>query len=411
MAKFLNVFNLIAAIVLSFIYSALITSILLFFMTMKVFPKTFPPENEWWGLLIGTALFLILILVWYGFNMLLNKFNLDRRNIFRLILIIIIAIPLAILRRESPPIPIENDYSWEDVIAPPKNAKKSYATFIKLVDLDMDYSFTNIPLKEVEINNADMIENSWKNNTEVHNWMKELDSYDGIADLTVELDGNYRKTSKMLIKVAILYCGYAKLKIKQKDFESAADSLLILNSIVQKSYPYTRTLLNQLIFSSIEGRNLKIMDSLIKNKNCPRGIIQEIKNSVQLINTNFKSCLISDYLIGKTFLEKGGFIVYEMPNSMRPIAGFAARFITDKNKVLRIQKQCIDVFISCISKNPPDFTPFNERIKLIKAKRKLENPITTILSVSGESILPAMYKMIMKEKGKRKEFVEELQRM
>jgi hypothetical protein len=324
-------------------------------------------------------------------------------------LILIASIPLFFLYKESRP--VENDYCWEDVITPPKDAEKSYATFIKLVDLDIDYSFTNIPLKEVGINNADIIENSWKNNTEVHNWMKELNSYDEIADLTVDLDKNYREMSKILVKVANLYCGYAKLKIKQKDFESAADSLLLLNSIVQKSYPYTRTLLNQLIFSSIEGRNLKIMDSLIKDKNCPREVIQKIKNSVQTININFKSCLISDYIIGKTFLEKGGFIVYEMPNSMKPLAGFAARFITDKNKVLRNQKQCMDIFISCISKNPPDFVPFNEHIKLIKTKRKSENPITTILSVSGESLLPAMYRMVMKQNNKRKEFMEKLQRM
>ena len=83
MIKFLNVFNWIAAIVLCFIYSVLITSLLFFLMTMKIYPELFPIENWGWILIIGIALFLVLIFVWGGFNLFLKKFNLDRKKYFR----------------------------------------------------------------------------------------------------------------------------------------------------------------------------------------------------------------------------------------------------------------------------------------------------------------------------------------
>jgi len=415
MAKILNIFNWIAAIVLSFIYSLLLMSTFLFSFTNydnKRLPETI---FSWkWGLIfiIGIAIFLVLILVWYGFSLLLKKINFDRKNIFRFFLIIIVAIPLIILWQESPSIPIENDYSWEDVITPPKNAKESYATFIKLLDVNIDYSSTNIPWNEkVSGNNAIAIEKCWGNNSELHNWINEVNSYDEIADLTVEFDDAYRKMTSPLIKFSKIYFLYAKLKIEQNDFKSAADSLLKLNSIVQRSSPYSRTLIHQMILSAIEGKVLTYMNTLITSENCPPEIIKELKKSVSMINQIYESRLISEYLVTKTYLENGQFIVYERPDFLTPVTKFAARFMIDNNTLFQIKKQSTDIFISCINSQPVDFTPFNEHIEQLKNNINPENPIEKFLSVEGELENVKMHNSRIRVYNKRKELIEKLQKM
>ncbi|MCK5852378.1 hypothetical protein KAH27_05035 [bacterium] len=137
-----------------------------------------------------------------------------------------------------------------------------------ILDLNIDYSCTNISLNEIKSNDAVVIEKCWKNNTELHRWMEELNSYDQIADLTVEMDATYRKMTSPFVKISKFYYLYAKLKIEQNDFQAAANTILALYSIVQKTYPYSRTVLQQLILTSVESRILEIINTFItKEKN------------------------------------------------------------------------------------------------------------------------------------------------
>ena len=412
MDQILSMFNWMSAIVISFFYSLLTMSLVFFLMTMKVYPQISSIKNWWIFFIFGICLFFIFLIFWYFLNLFLIKFKLDKKNIFRFVIIIIAFIPLILLSQSSQL--VKNNYSWEDVKIPKNNAEKSYNSFKKFASINIDCSFTNILTKELDTNilaYADIIEKCWKNSPELHSLVKELNCFDEIADLSVEIVDDYRGIIIPFVYSSNLYYYYSKLKIEQNDFVTASEPLLVLNSIIQKSYPYSRTLMQRLVFLAVEKLNLTIIESLITNKNCTGEIVQKFKNSFKIINNNFKSCMISEYLIFKPYLEKGEFIIFEKPAILKPLAKIASPFIIDKNRCLRDAKEFTDIFLDCLTNQPPNLTAYKKQISDYMKKPQLTNPIGWFLTGLGNTTVPMIYNKTIEMQDRRKDLVEKLKKM
>ncbi len=408
----LNMFNWIAAIVISFFYSLLPMSLVFFLMTMEVYPEIIPLKNWWIIFVFGIFLFFIFLLLWYLLNLFLVKLKLDKNNIFRFVLILIAFIPLIFLSQSSPP--VKNNYSWKDVKTPENNTEESYNAFKKFATINIDCSFTNIPTKELKTNvlaHADIIEKCWENSTELHDLVKELNSYNEIADLTVEIKDCHNGTIAPLAYSAKLVYYFSKLKIEQNDFVAATDAILPFNFIIQKSYPYSRTLIQRLVFLSVEKMNLTTIEFLVTNKNSSVEIVQKLKNSYKDIDSNFKSCMISEYLIFKPYLEKGGFIIFDKPAFLKQLAKIASPFIIDKNRCLRDAKKFTDTFLACLTNKPPKLAAYKKQISDYRKKPQLASPISWFLTYFGTDIIPIIYNITIEMQDKRKELVEKLNKM
>jgi len=409
MKKFINIFNWGTAIILSFIYSIIFVICISFISSIKDSLGKFTLKIEW---LPFGVLFLFFLGLWILFNLLLNKLKFDKNNFFRSLLIILLIFPLFFLAYDIPP--VENDYTWEDVITPKKEAEKSYNTFNKFAKIDIDYSFTNISSAIINTNilaYSDIIQKSWENNIEARKLIKELNSFSEIADLTTKLDDNYINTIKSFGQIMRLYVIYIKLKIEENDLALATDLLLTINSIFQKSYPYSKTFLQRLIWESVDNNINARVNSIITNENCSVAIIQKFKNSIINTDLNFESCLISEYLLFKNLLENNFVSVINKPNFLKTtLTKVGTKFLVNKNRTLRDEKKSMDIFISCLTNQPTNFTAYKKHIKFYKSNPQFRNPIGWLLNNIGTSWL-TIYENSQKIHNRRKELVEKSQKL
>ncbi len=410
MKKLFNIFNWLAAIILSFIYSTLIIISISFVSTIKNTTQRFMIKIEW--LPLG-LLFLLFFGIWIILNLLLNKFKFDKNNFFRIILIIFIACPLFLFAYDISP--VENDYTWENVITPKKDAIESFNTFNKFAEIKIDCSFTNIPSTEINTNilaYTDIIEKSWKNNIKAHQLIKKLNSFDKIADFTINLNDDYIRRTTSFFYTLKLYSIFAKLKIEQKNFVAATDSLLAINSIFQKSYPYSRTLVQRLFWMTSDEKIISNINSILTNKNCTAKTIQRFKDSVIIADLNFESCVISEYLLFKNLFEIGFKPALDKPNFINVILlKIGTKFLIDKNRTLKDAKKSTDIYISCLTNKPANFTNYNKYIKSYRSKPQLKNPAGWILNGMNSGILYMINEKLQEKYKKRKALVEKLKKM
>ena len=342
----------------------------------------------------------------------LKNFYLKYKLYIRTIIVVIALFPLVIFLYESPP--VKNDFSWKEVITPEKEVEESYNTFKKITNLEKNNSFTNINWYKVIIRpleSSDIIEKEWEKNIAIHNWLKELDSYEKIADLTATINAKSLKDISILSRVSNLYFSYAKIKINQNNFNEASKPLLILNSLFQKSYPYSRTV-NRTFWIIINSNNLQNVEMLITNQNCPKEICQQLKNSIIELDSNFESWLISEYLLYKDLLENRLVNLLENPNFLKvSLMKIGTKLLIDKNRALHEAKKLTDICISSFCEQPFDLAAFKTQIKKYKKKPKSTNLIGNYYIFLVESMFPLNYERSIVLNKKRKELIEKLQKM
>ena len=269
--------------------------------------------------------------------------------------LILISILFLISACDCPP--PENDYTWADVPVPEKDAEESYKTLLEIADINFDRSLTNFSSKNIYANPEKYekeIETAWENSTELHNLFDKLDSYKEIADLNVSITDNLDICSP-LKNATILYATYSRLKIAQGQYDEAIIPLLKINSITRKVLPYTRGLITKLISINIEGIYAKAAYIIATNNYCSVEIIRKLKTPFLPLTDkelSLEYLAISEYLITKNILFDGTNAAFK-PDKLKPLF-----FLIKKNKTLQSVKKHTDLFLSCLSNSPPDFSKY-----------------------------------------------------
>ena len=91
--------------------------------------------------------------------------------------------------------------------------------------------------------------------------------------------------------------------------------------------------------------NLQNIEALVTNKNCPKEVIQQFKDSVVVFDSNIESLVISDYLFFKSILENGLVICLEKTNLLKStLMKIGTKLLINKNKTLQDAKNLL-IFI------------------------------------------------------------------
>ena len=332
-------------------------------------------------------------------------------KLFLKILIIIFIIPLIFLTIKTPS--LKNDFTRNDILKPAKNPDKSYNSLQKLAKININCSFTNIPFDNFNSNTlayADILEAAWTNNHEARNLINILNSYDGISDQSVGLN-EYDKTLHSLSTISKLYTRYARLKIKQNNFIAASKSLLTMNSLSKKAYPYAGNWL-RFVLAVVDRRTIETMEILAKNTNCPPEIIAKIQKSIVIIQPNIKKWSNNEYISYKSFLDK---YISSLGNHSNRVLGFSFKIstylLTDKNKSYENEKTALDLFFDGITNQPPDFLAYDEYMKKYKSNIQYNNIVGWAMVNGYNSSLSNVYETIIKQIKKRNIIVEKIKEL
>ena len=355
------------------------------------------------------------VLLFFGILFLLEKinkkYNFNQKLKIHSLLIILFIIPLIFLTIKTPP--LKNDFTRNDILKPAKNATESYSSLQKLAKMNINCSFTNIPFDAFKSNTfayTDIMEAAWTNNHEARNLINILNSYDGISDQSVGLD-EYDKTLDSLSAISKLYTRYARLKIKQNNFITASKSLLAMNSLSKKAYPYAGNWL-QFILTTVDRRTIETMEILTENTNCHPEIIAKIQKSIVIIQPNIKKWSNNEYISYKSFLDK---YISSLENHSNRVLGFSFKIstylLTDKNKSCKNEKTALDLFFGGITNQPPSFLAYDEYMKKYKSNVQYNNIVGWAMINGYNSSFSNIYETIIKQIKKRNTIVEKINKL
>ena len=259
--------------------------------------------------------------------------------------------------------PLENDYTWKDVLVTSEETNESNKIILEICNI----SFTNL-IYDKSNKCGEEIEKNWQSYSELHKLLEKLDSYDKIIIQT----NNNLETANSLMNVAKLYQAYCRLKISQGKFENAIKALDRINSITRKSLPYANNIITKLTWMGIQRLNVKTAYKIITNENCSNNIKQKLKKEFLPLTSKdiaLEKPAIAEYLMLKN-------IIFNNNNTMQTVA----KFFIKKNKTLTDLKKHVDIFLKCFSNVPPDFTDYTIFVKDYKNSPDYFNYIGWIYS-------------------------------
>ena len=330
--------------------------------------------------------------VFYLLEKALKERGSNRRTKIKLLIISILIAPLIFLSIKSP--------SKENVVRQPeKDSEKIHSELKKLTEIKLDCSFTNIPLSDFKSNTLNYVavmESAWTNNIQARNIINKLNSFDKISEFTDDYDENMKLISSLSI-ISKLYSRYGLLKIKQNDFKIAANSLLTMNSFFRKSFPNASGLM-RLALCVVDNRTIKAMDFLTKNTNCPSEVAAKVQESIFEIEPDIRRWVDNEKESYKIYLDKHIFIMQNIYSSpMNFPLKVSTYLLTDKNKSYKDEEMALNVFFSCATNQPADFSNYNKYMKKYKSSIPIDNVIGWLTINANNSNLQEMYEVIIKQ--------------
>jgi hypothetical protein len=341
--------------------------------------------------------------VFYLFPSVKKKYDSNQRIKIHLLIIGILIIPLIFLSIKSSP-------KGNDIYQPEKDNEEIHSEFKKLTKIKLNCSFTNIPLSDFKsntLNYADVMESAWTNNIKVRKIINKLDSFDKIPEFTDNYDENMKKICFLQV-ISKLYSRYGMLKIKQNDFKTAANSLLTINSFFLKSFPYSACFM-RLALCVVDNRAIKTMDFLTENTNCPSEVIAVIQESIFEIKPDIRRWVNSEKISYKIYLDKHILAINNIYSSpMNFPLKVSTYLLTDKNKCYKDEEKALNIFFSCVTNHPNDFSVYNKYMEKYKSNIPVKNVFGWMTINTYNSQLPEIYEAITKQIKKRNEIVKKI---
>lgn len=235
-----------------------------------------------------------------------------RKTSHRVLAWLCVLLPIAALMLDWPP--IRNDYKWEDLPRPTRDATESAACFQKL----MDICPTNIPqciAYDYYITNAlqfaGEIETAWTNASAARELVKRLNTFDGIADPTdssrYDLWSDAISSTWNMRRLVRIYSAYAILKTDEKQPEEAATRLVEFHTLVRKAMPYSRPLRNKMLLLAVANIDISTAHRIARHPACTPEALAILKNGFPPLShedVSLRWCFMTEYLLMRKAFQK-----------------------------------------------------------------------------------------------------------
>ncbi|MBA4388843.1 MAG: hypothetical protein C0404_12745, partial [Verrucomicrobia bacterium] len=236
-----------------------------------------------------------------------------RRRSQRILSWSIALIPIAVIMMDSSP--IREDYKWEDLPRPAKDANESETCLRSLLEVQLarspdcitgDCYFTNA------LQVASEIDSAWTNAAAATELVKQLGSFDGIDDPTaIETydlfsgeEPNYVMKLRQLMRI---YSAYAVLKTEEHQPEEAATRLVEFHTIVMKALPYSKPLVNKMVWLAMAGYNVRTAHRIARNPSCTPTALAVLKKGFPPLtqkDISLRWCFMTSYLSNRKAVQE-----------------------------------------------------------------------------------------------------------
>jgi hypothetical protein len=308
-----------------------------------------------------------------------------------IVFLFLCAIPLAWLAVDSRP--VENDYSYDQLPVPARNAKESYACLMKFkkdggLNLTLNapnlgmYDSTNVLMYAGEI------EQAWQDIAEGRKVIEQLNSFDEVADLHCYPDDPVVNINTIR-NIAHVYWGYSLLKMAQNESEEGIKRLAELHSAMRKCMPCARFAILKMTSAAILRENVGIAHSIAEDSGCSPGALALIRKNFTPFTEreiSLRPILIAEYLRQSDYLrgnltagfpDKWGHQLVDKPKPGPFLLPLARRilvvFSVNLNRTILCLKQGCEVQIAGAEKIPSDATAVERWCDEFKKRRHVRN--------------------------------------
>lgn len=300
-----------------------------------------------------------------------NKHNWDTKSYIRIALFVIATVSLIYILKDEPL--IESKYSWNDVpTASPTSAESYNLIYTHFTEGDKEIK---IDLGNKDIYNGfedplsyeKQILTAWNKNKKARKLVKNLNSFDEIADLSTE-ENAVDYNSIKFVYLARLYGLYSNLMAEKGQSIVSARTLSEYHSVIRKALPYSRFTIHKVIFASSANRNIESAYKIARLPSCH-------KASLRILLENFKPLTNQEISYRGAFISEYFFITYPfheeifydhlfcplledscIPKWNQYILKLIWPLIYRENVTLNFRTKEFELMIEDASKHPPNFS-------------------------------------------------------
>lgn len=286
------------------------------------------------------------------------KYSVNVLIVFALILLPLYAVIRAVWRSDAPP--LEDDYTISDLRSAPAECERSYELLMSLSSKGRSTpGAPEIGLSEEDINvimevkediregsyaeivdsikeNAEGIEEAWRNGQKGRDIIFELNTFEEIADLMEPRMNAEVEFLKNMRNLAYLYEVYSYHRVEQGNEEEAVAALIEIDSIFRKWSVNARSAITKYRCYAVLNLDITTANFIVNNPETSQGILEllaEHFGSFSEEQMSLRNIMIFEYLMWKDFYDT------------QIIGDSKMAFLLKWNSTLRLYKNHIDELV------------------------------------------------------------------
>lgn len=255
--------------------------------------------------------------------------------------------------------PVANDYTWNDVKGSPNASTNIVYQLCTIIPQTTSFDV----LYDDPFTHTQEITKTWSEITHIRSLFDAADSYTSIFFYLPSMSVTNADV-KQLIDITKLYSAYAKIKVKEGEYNKAISALTTINSFTRKSIPHSTRLLNSLVLLTCYKINLETAYDIVENYDCPVSIKQRITaifTPLPLHDISIDKILIGEYLYNKSIFLK---IINALSTSPNLLTSYIITpLILKKNKTIVEVRHRLDLALKYATNTPPNLTPYTSYVE------------------------------------------------
>ncbi|MBN1268926.1 MAG: hypothetical protein JXB04_05020 [Kiritimatiellae bacterium] len=329
------------------------------------------------------AALLIAGFVWVDASWRARQF--DRKGYVRALILLLLALPLIPLFVDAPP--IENDYTMEAVLSTGDDVRPSHEALLTFrrggreLEVNTD-AICMIATPEEALPLADKIEDLWQQVADGRDYIRGLDTFDLIADLTPETPVGMDTplpSYKSLRAIAQTYLAHALLKTAQGDSQEGCRELAQLHSVMRKGLRHMSLIISKMIWLAIARGDIEKAHAIATHPQCTPEALRILKEAFPPLtaeDVSLRRSFLAEYIWTRTVCQGLGTRPWQIPeffkmvrvvsleetavpwmkNLRRYVEAVGFRLTFRPNRTLRDLRKFHDLALEGIGRRPPDFS-------------------------------------------------------
>ena len=363
-----------------------ILQIILFCFIIKIVNSRWIDETialfhkEFWSLIFGA----------YVISLFCKKNELDRN--FRWRTATIFALTLVAIPKVTDDEPIENDWTIEQIVTNSDDFSKSYNQLKKFMEKSTGFEKTitsgilkvsspikvepelkvkmrneidQIPSQDSRLTYAKLIEQAWKENSELIKEFEKLNQFSVVTSITSDLTSllDYDLEFENFKAIYKLYYNKILLEAEQEKFESAIERFRTVHAITLKGSRGPNSLLSFMTWRLACVIDNSIALDLVKLPNFPENLVSELLTIFDEIDLgqSYEQMVKIEYVMLREWFKSGRSIWDFQPNKLEQFLFFKAN--RSFNNLREYCQMAIDENVGIPKKKPEYMIKIEEELK------------------------------------------------